>query len=205
MSMQTALDVTLRPMSLDDLEQIAPWFWNLDDVALFDRHMPMPVNKDAVRESWQKALSHADPPSAYWFIAHTREGEPLGIGGLQSVNYIHGDAVLPMFVARPVRRRGLARSISARMMDLAFSHLRLHRLTTFFRADNEASRRTLLKAGWQVEGVLREAWFVDGARRDIMQVGILRDEWLAGREAVYADLAAHATVRLRYHGDPEDD
>lgn len=192
-------------MSLDDLELISPWFWNLDDVALFDRQMPMPVNGDALRESWQKALSHTEPPTAYWFIAKTGDDEPVGIGGLQSVNYIHGDAVLPMFVARHVRRRGLARSISARMTDLAFSHLRLHRLTTFFRADNEASRRTLLKAGWQVEGVQREAWFVNGVRRDIMQVGLLREEWLANREAVYADLEKNATVRLGYYGDSTND
>ena len=35
--------VTLRPMGLDDLDRISSWFWNLDDVALFDRTLPLPA------------------------------------------------------------------------------------------------------------------------------------------------------------------
>ena len=45
--------------------------------------------------SWKTDFSDAKFPTAYWFIVQTAEGRPVAIGGLQSINYVHGDAVHP--------------------------------------------------------------------------------------------------------------
>ncbi|MFK7942031.1 MAG: GNAT family N-acetyltransferase [Paracoccaceae bacterium] len=195
------LHATLRPMGMDDLAHISTWFWNMDDVAMFDRTTPLPTNKDALHESWRAALSHTDPPKALWFVAETVDGKPLGIGGLQSINYIHGDAVLPMFISAAARGKGLATAITCRVMELAFNRLRLHRVTTFYREDNAVTERVLAKLGFVDEGRQREGWFVGGTRLDIVQSGILASDWYERREAALAGLGAAGKVRLAFTGE----
>ncbi len=182
-------------MCLDDLSAIADWFWDFDDVALFERSLPFPVGMDTMRESWRAALSASDPPKACWYIAETAEKTPVAIAGLQAINYIHGDAVLPMFVSKPMRGKGVGTALTLTLLNLAFDRLRLHRLTTFYRDDNETTHRALQRLGFTEEGRTREGWFADGVRRDQVQVGLLKTEWLArraeipGGDKVYSEVA----------------
>lgn len=191
----------LRPMGLDDLTHISSWFWNMADVSMFDRTTPLPTNKDALYESWRKSLTQTDPPTALWFIAEDAENKALGIGGLQAVNYIHGDAVLPMFISPDARGKGLATAITCRMMELAFNHLRLHRVTTYYREDNAVTQRVLAKMGFEDEGRQREGWFVGGTRMDIVQAGILAADWYGRRETVLEELGASGGMQLEFAGE----
>lgn len=201
MTSEEELSVMLRPMGLDDLDLISPWFWNVDDVAMFDRTLPLPVNADFLRESWRTALSYGDPPRAYWFVAERTDSAPLGVGGLQAINYIHGDAVLPMFISDKARGIGLATAITCRMLDMAFNRLRLHRVTTFYRADNDASHHVLTKLGFVEEGRQRDGWYVDGVRLDIVHSGILASDWRERRPEVMDMLGLPGKVRLSFMGE----
>lgn len=186
-------------MALDDVDRIAGWFGDFDDVALFDRGLPIPVGPQYVREMWKKSLEYSDPPSALWFIAEDPETVPAAVCGLQSINYIHGDAVVPIFVAAKMRGKGLALAMAIEVIDLAFTTLRLHRLTTFFREDNAATRAITQKLGFSVEGTMRQAWFSNGIHKDSVQVGLLKTEWQDRRERLAAELeqnrVAHLTTR----------
>lgn len=184
MSTDTIESLTWRPLALDDIAKIAKWFWDFQDVALFDRSLPIPTSVDALRESWSKSIEYQKTPSGYWFIAEDEAGQPLGIAGLETVNYIQGDAVLPFFVAKNFRNKGLASAMAVSILDLAFKRLRLHRVTTFYRDDNTATQRALYKLGFSDEGKFREGWLVEGERKDIVIAGILTSEWLANREQV---------------------
>lgn len=184
MSTDTIESLTWRPLALDDIAKIAKWFWDFQDVALFDRSLPIPTSVDALRESWSKSIEYQKTPSGYWFIAEDKAGQPLGIAGLETVNYIQGDAVLPFFVAKNFRNKGLASAMAVSILDLAFKRLRLHRVTTFYRDDNTATQRALYKLGFSDEGKFREGWLVEGERKDIVIAGILTSEWLANREQV---------------------
>ncbi|WP_299737734.1 GNAT family protein [uncultured Roseobacter sp.] len=184
MSIENPAVITWRPLGLDDISKIANWFWDFQDVALFDRTLPVPTSVDALRESWSKSIEYSKSPCGYWFIAEDDQGQPLGIAGLESINYIQGDAVLPFFVAEEFRKRGLASAMAVAVLDLAFKRLRLHRVTTFYRDDNAATQRALHKLGFTDEGKFREGWFVEGERKDIVIAGILGSEWLASRDQV---------------------
>ena len=196
MGQATTSSVTWRPLGLDDISNIAEWFWHFEDIAMFDKSLPVPVNIDAMRVSWRASLEYSSPPRAYWFIAEDADKKPAGIAGLESVNYIHGDAVLPVFIADDYRKKGLATVMAVALLDLAFNQLRLHRLTTFYREDNEATRRALLSVGFKEEGRHREGWFADGIRKDIVIVGILGSEWAAGRDAVIEALKHTSEVSI---------
>lgn len=194
MTTGTTQTITWRPMALDDIPQISDWFWNFADTALFDRKLPVPVGLDTLRESWRAAVVQSATPGAFWFVAEEASGSPVGIAGLDSVNYIMGDAVLPFFVCKDFRKKGLATAMTASMLDLAFKRLRLHRLTTFYRSDNTATERVLEKFGFAQEGRFREGWFVDGVRQDTVIAGILGTEWIATRNEVIETVAASCTL-----------
>ncbi|MEM9331918.1 MAG: GNAT family protein [Pseudomonadota bacterium] len=185
----TDIETRFRPMNESDLEMIAAWFEDFEDVALFDRALPVPVSKEFVAESWKPALQYKEPPSALWFVADTSGQTSMGICGLQGINYIHGDAVIPIFITSEYRHKGLAGVMLCVLLDLAFKQLRLHRISTVYRSDNEPSRQLVARFGFSEEGRVREGWYADGGRHDIVQVGLLRTEWEEARTDVNAYLA----------------
>lgn len=196
MSLLVPSQYTMRPMTLDDIDTVAGWLQDVDDLSLFDRSLAVPPSQDAVRESWKADLAVAKFPTAYWFVMEDSECAPVAIGGLQSVNYVHGDAVLPILVSKSVRGKGLGLRVAMVLLDLAFDRLRLRRVTTFFRSDNARTERLTRRAGFQQEGRMREAWFADGRFLDCVVVGLLQDEWHARRRTLATELGNSIAVVL---------
>ena len=196
MSADASQVFSLRPMGLEDVDRIATWFVDFEDVALFERSLPVPVSIEYRRETWKKTLEYADPPRALWFIAENEKREPAGVCGLQSINYINGDAIVPTFVGAKMRGKGLALAMTISIIDLAFNKLRLHRVTTFFREDNEASRAITSKLAFIDEGRLRQASYSDGEHKDLIQVGLLKSDWVSARPSIIEELAKSKTVSI---------
>ncbi|MEM9630103.1 MAG: GNAT family protein [Pseudomonadota bacterium] len=176
--------IFFRPMNEEDLESLHHWFACFEDIALFDRGLPVPVSRQYIVESWKPALQFNDPPKALWFITEDADGNPVGVCGVQAINFIHGDAVIPMFVSKEYRCVGLASAMLLVLLELAFGQLRLHRVSTIYRSDNEASRKLLSATGFAEEGRTREGWYADGQHHDIIHVGLLRSEWSDNRQHI---------------------
>lgn len=196
MSLLVPTQFTMRPMTLDDIGTVADWLQDVDDLSLFDRSMAVPPSQDAVRESWKADLAVAKFPTAYWFVMENSDREPVAIGGLQSVNYVHGDAVLPILVSKAARGNGVGLRIAVVLLDLAFNRLRLRRMTTFFRSDNLRTERLTTRLGFRQEGRMRAAWFANGRFLDCVVVGLLRDEWHSRRATLSAELDNSIAVVL---------
>jgi len=177
-------------MNLEDVDTITAWSLNFDDAALFERNLPVPVGPEHIRESWKAALEFHNPPKSLWYVAEDADQNPVGMCGLESINYIHGDAIIPVFIERRSRSKGLAISMSIRILDLAFDTLRLHRLTTHYRADHPISEGLTSKVGFKEEGRIRGAWFSNGTHKDIVHVGLLKSDWYEIREGLYSEMIA---------------
>jgi RimJ/RimL family protein N-acetyltransferase len=196
MSPPATSQYTMRPMTSDDIDTVTGWLQDIDDLSLFDRGMAVSPSRDTVRDSWKPDLAVAKFPTAYWFVIEDCDQRPKAIGGLQSVNYIHGDAVLPILVAKPERGKGLGLQIAFVLLDMAFDRLRLRRVTTFFRADNARTERLTRRVGFRQEGRMREAWFAGGKFLDCVVLGILREEWHSRRDALRAELGDSIAILL---------
>ena len=70
------------------------------------------------------------------------------------------------------------------LIDLAFNQLRLHRLSTVYRANNTASQQLVSLVGFAQEGRVREGWYANGQHHDIVHVGLLKSEWPGKRQVV---------------------
>ncbi len=183
------IKIKLRALSENDMDQVADWMSDFKDIAMFDRSLPVPISRQALNESWKSAFAAGDPPKAFWFVAATEQGQAVGMCGLQSISYIHGDAVVPLFVAKGYRGKGLAKIMGLALVDLAFNHLRLNRLSTVYRADNSGTQQLVTNLGFVEEGRTREGWFANGQYNDIVHVGVLRSEWSQKRSKLVEKLS----------------
>jgi RimJ/RimL family protein N-acetyltransferase len=206
MTMREPIILSVRPMTISDIDAVADWFDSIDDVSFFDRSAVVPLSHETLRESWMADLDPAaSPPKAVWYIAEDQTGRPAAIGGLRTINYINGDAVLPAFVARHLRGRGVCIRLIAMLLDAAFTRLRLVRVTTYYREDNVISAAIIRKAAFREEGRLRKALLANGCHHDMVVVGILRDEWLARREELHEELDGDTILRFSGPGNERYD
>ena len=68
------------------------------------------------------------------------------------------------------------------VLNYGFSELALNRVEADIDPRNAASAKTLVRLGFQSEGLLRERWIVDGEVSDSGLYGLLRRDWLSRTE-----------------------
>ncbi len=131
---------TLRPLALVHIPIISKWCECIDDLILFDRQTPLPISAEAMEIRWRDSILGTEPRTSNWFIIDAGDESLVGLAGLQDINYMHGDAVLAILIERSSRRKGIGIRTGAILLDIGFNQLRLRRVSTFVRADNQGSR-----------------------------------------------------------------
>lgn len=184
----------MRPIRQSDVSALSNWLENLDDLALFDRCMRVPLGPNATDALWKDVIEATDHKKRLWFGIVDSTDNTVGVIGLESISAINGDAVLAMIMAPEARNKGIGVRASSLMIDIAFQQLRLRRLTSYYRADNGASAFLIDQAGFQKEGVMRQAWFSNGKFHDTIAVGLLLDEWLERRTVLARDISRDCIV-----------
>ena len=186
----------MRPIEISDADIVSDWYQRIEDVSIFDRHMPLPINHTEVISLVESLAADQEKEKCRWFIAETIDGEAVGMAGLEAISMLHGNAIMPVFIAEPWRRSGVGIRMACMTIDLAFKQLRLHRITTIYRADNTASDALLSRLGFKQEGTSRQSWFSQGKYFDLLNVGLLEDEWEKVRLKLRAELSPTVTVEL---------
>ena len=184
----------LRPLEKSDLETVTPWFQDIEDLARFDRTSRIPLNLAQTEENWSDVFSASAGGSKCWFVAESHSGQVVGMSGLEAISPINRDAIVAMFVDKPVRRLGVGIRATALVVDFAFRQLGLNRLTSYYRADNANSRDLVAKLGCKIEGTMRQAWFADGRFHDMVVVGVLKQDWEQQRPKLAQELTADTVV-----------
>jgi RimJ/RimL family protein N-acetyltransferase len=186
----------MRPIEVSDADIVADWYQQIEDVSIFDRQLPLPINHSEVIALVKSLAADQEKEKCRWFIAETIEGEAVGMAGLEAINLLHGNAIMPVFIAQPWRRSGVGIRMACMVIDLAFKQLRLHRVASLYRADNAASNALLSCLGFKQEGISRQSWFGQGQYFDLLNVGVLVDEWEQVRLNLRAELSPAVTVEL---------
>ena len=117
------------------------------------------------------------PDVAIFAIRAVADGELIGSCQLLNVDRRHSTAELQIRIgAREARGKGYGTEAVRMLLAHAFRDLGLARVQLHVFATNTPAIRAYEKAGLRHEGVLRSAAFIDGARCDVVVMGILRDE-----------------------------
>lgn len=180
--------IELRDLQDDDAEALYRWR-NEPEV---DRWMYGAPPTREEHERWF-AKFRADPDRKGWIIL--QNGQPCGsltLTGLASRlkraqwGWYIGDA--------DARGRGAGRAAQALGLDLAFRDFDLQKVSAEVLADNDTALRAQAAAGFRREGYLRRHAYKHGAFRDVVLLAILKEEWLARREAVVKNLTTSGLI-----------
>jgi ribosomal-protein-alanine N-acetyltransferase len=75
--------------------------------------------------------------------------------------------------------RGYVSEATRLLVNYLFRAYQYNRIELMMDPDNAPSERVALKCGFTYEGLLRQAFFVNGEIRDVKLYSLLRDEWRA--------------------------
>ena len=185
---------SLRPLEKADLATVAHWFQDVADLAFFDRNSRFPYDLPSCERQWEPSSKSDTGGDRYWFSILSDTDQMVGMIGLEGVSSVNRDAVIPLYIDKSTRRMGVGIRAAALMLDFAFRQLGLHRVTSYYRADNLGSRDLTKRAGFEIEGTMRQSWFADGTFHDMIVVGLLHDEWKLRREVLANQLGLDMRV-----------
>ena len=131
----------VRPLEKSDIATFTGWFCDLEDLSIFDRNARIPLGLEASEKTWSRSLGNDGENGKYWFAIDDTDANMIGIVGLESHSVINGDAVISLYIVKSERRQGVGVRTIALLSDVAFKQLGLNRITSFYHADNEGSRK----------------------------------------------------------------
>jgi RimJ/RimL family protein N-acetyltransferase len=89
----------------------------------------------------------------------------------------HRDTSVALTIAHPYQRQGYGAEAILWVLEWAFQHANMHRVSIGAFAYNEGAVRLYQRLGFVLEGSKRESAWYDGKYHDTIEMGMLRDEW----------------------------
>ncbi len=166
----------LRAVDRSDLDRVHAW---LDDPELMHSWgygAPAVSHASIARrmEEWIADELRWDHPVA--FIVETLAGQSCGLLVLSRISAIDRSCELSLFLDLPLRGQGIGTDVIESIADAAFSQWNLHRLSVQSEAHNTAAHAFFVRRGFELEGRLREARYLDGEWQDLLIFGRLRSD-----------------------------
>lgn len=175
--MTDAQAVNLRPIEYSDLpflcdlandpgvrENVVGWDW--------------PVSAAGQQKWFESTLSDA---TSKRLIVETNESEAIGLTGFWEIDWRNRTAETAIKLGGTDGARGKGYGVLAirAVMELAFLEAGFNRLHATVLASNSRSLAAYLdKSGWTEEGRMRQHVWRNGNYVDLVQIGMLRSEYL---------------------------
>ncbi|GHT87690.1 N-acetyltransferase [Spirochaetia bacterium] len=168
--------VLLRPLIETDVEGSYPQWFNDAMVCHGNSHHVYPyVHKQAI-DFIQSLPSKKD--ALVLAIINKSNGIHIGNISLQRINFIYRSAELAIIIGEKTDwGKGFGREASYLLISHGFETLNLHRIECGTFKNNIGMQKIALSLGMQLEGTRRQAVFKEGRYYDVLEYGILRDEF----------------------------
>lgn len=173
----TTARLVLRPLVAGDTARIAELAGDPAVAQRLDRvPTPFPI---ALAARWIARRNLRWRERRGLTLAITRAPDPglIGTASLK-VSTAHRHAELGYWVAAAAWGDGIATEAVAALIDWGFSALRLHRIHARVLADNPASQRVVAKLGLTIEGTRRGHYRRGDEYLDVIELGVVRTEWI---------------------------
>ena len=117
-------------------------------------------------------------------ITSKEESRLVGVIGIHKIEWLHKRGDISLVIGdRQAWRKGYGTEAIELMVRHGFERMNLHKITAGMWSSNEGSRRSFEKAGFVLEGTLKENYFRDDGYQDEYRYGIFRRDWESrGRE-----------------------
>jgi RimJ/RimL family protein N-acetyltransferase len=163
----------LRPLTTADVDGPYLTWFNDPEVCRFNSHHVFPYTRDEAL-AWVAALPARRDSLV---LAIEVDGRHVGNISLQDMTAVGRSAELAIVLDRSVWGEGVGREAAELLVAHGFRALNLNRIACGTVAVNHGMRRLAERLGMTQEGVRRQAVWTDGAYHDIVEYGLLADEW----------------------------
>ena len=169
--MMTGHSIVLSPLERRHLEATRAWANDPELMRLLDRARPV---SDEEHEKWFSELQgRAD--CVYFAIETAQDGRHIGNVWLWNIDARHRRAELRIIIGgQQDHGRGAGTEAISLLCGYGFERLNLHKIYAYVLGINERARRAFEKAGFTLEGTLREDRWVGDAYTDVYLLGKLR-------------------------------
>ncbi len=145
---------------------------------------PAPLTRSAYDA--RLARADADESSRVVFFVVEADGVAVGTVSLFGVDELARHAEVGIALIAEARGRGIGTAAIVQLLEFAFVRCNLRRVHLEAIESNLGAIRAYEKAGFAVEGRMREHAWVRGRYEDMVRMGMLRSEWIAARDGTAA-------------------
>jgi len=139
-----------------------------------------PLQSPKRAAKWMEEEMNKLSPASYYFSIRTKVDDRLiGELGLDVVDWCGREAFVGLGIGEPEYwSKGYGTEAMNILLRFAFTELNLKRVTLTVFEYNPRAIRSYEKAGFKHEGRQRQFLHRNGKRWDVLEMGILREEWL---------------------------
>jgi len=172
--------VRLSAMTPDEASKaFARWGRDSEFRRLIDSNVSSMASQAAIQKWLEKELDEQSPNQHWFSIRKLDDDALLGDIDLFVSNWSGREAFVGLGIGeREFWGKGYGTDVMNVILRYAFTEVNLKRVTLTVFEYNPRAIRSYEKAGFRHEGRVRKALHKEGARWDILFMGILREEWL---------------------------
>ena len=168
--------VHLDALDRSDIETLGPWWTNLDLIQYLSQGAAFPKTMEDEVEWFER--QRKDSGTFTFAIRRNDDMSLIGTASLFSFNWRIRKCVFGISIGDPSAwGRGYGTDATRIVIRYGFEELNLNRIQLHVYEYNERARRAYEKAGFTVEGRLREAVYREGRHYDELVMAVLRSEW----------------------------
>jgi ribosomal-protein-alanine N-acetyltransferase len=168
--------IYLRALEVNDLNASYLAWLNDREVNAHNSHAIFPAGiRDLQR--YYDALA-TDKEKVILAIIDKQTNLHIGNLSLQNINWVYRSAEFAILLGdKSFWKKGIATEAAGLMVDYAFRRLNLHRVYCATSSENKGMQGLAGKLKMQKEGVRRDDIYKEGSYHDIIEYGVLRDEF----------------------------
>jgi RimJ/RimL family protein N-acetyltransferase len=158
---------------------LVKWRRDSEYARLLDNDPARMFSKKKTKEWLEKDLKE-DETNLFFMMRTLEDDKLIGFIGLFDIQWYHRDAYVGVGIGeREYWGRGFGTDAMRIILRYAFTALSLNRVTLAVFEYNPRGVRSYEKAGFKIEGRARGYLHREGRRWDLINMGILREEWQA--------------------------
>jgi RimJ/RimL family protein N-acetyltransferase len=165
--------VCLGPVLQTDAPSFFNWMNNLELVHVNGPYRP---TDQARFDQWFSGIPN-DSTRVVFTIRAKADIRLMGYVQIINIQPVARAAEMGILIGDPADRgKGAGQEAVRLALKFCWRDLNLQRVALFIVGDNPAAQNAYARVGFEVEGLLRRAAYVDGAFKDITVMGILRPD-----------------------------
>jgi RimJ/RimL family protein N-acetyltransferase len=171
--MLTGPNVALAPLDPSQVtDEYVSWFNTVETFRYLGSKFPQTPT------SVRGYVASLQPPNFMSRIMLKDSGAHVGNIALQGFHPVHRRMELGIVIGDPAARgHGVGREACSLAVAYAFGHLNLHKITAGTVADNGGMTKVFLALGFDIEGTLKQHYFVGDGYRDYHVFGVTRGQF----------------------------